>query len=149
MFDFFSRSKKVRIRVAALIRNSEGKVLLIKQRKKGKDYWLLPGGGLEFGESLEDALKRELKEELNVEIINSKFLLISESIDPLGARHIVQIIFETEIQEQKIEIPKSEKSVIDVSYFSLEELLKLEVRPDIKEYFLDGKKHIKSIWIEE
>ena len=50
MLDFFLKSKKPRIRVAALIRNNKGEIFLIKQRKKNKDYWLLPGGGIEFGE---------------------------------------------------------------------------------------------------
>ena len=58
MLDFFLKSKKLRVRVAALIRNEKGEFLLIKQRKKNKDYWLLPGGGVEFGESATIALAR-------------------------------------------------------------------------------------------
>ena len=77
MLDFFLKSKKPRIRVAALIRNNKGEIFLIKQRKKNKDYWLLPGGGIEFGESATIALERELKEELNLDTKTSKFLLLN------------------------------------------------------------------------
>ncbi|HNI26174.1 MAG TPA: NUDIX hydrolase, partial [Leptospiraceae bacterium] len=49
MVAFFYKSKKLRVRVAAYIQDQEGKILLIKQKKRNKDYWLLPGGGIEFG----------------------------------------------------------------------------------------------------
>ena len=43
----------VRVRVAVIIcRNNQ--VLLVEHQKKNKKYWLLPGGGVEFGESLVD-----------------------------------------------------------------------------------------------
>ncbi|HNO23437.1 MAG TPA: NUDIX hydrolase, partial [Leptospiraceae bacterium] len=67
MVAFFYKSKKLRVRVAAYIQDQEGKILLIKQKKRNKDYWLLPGGGIEFGESAPAALIRELKEELNLD----------------------------------------------------------------------------------
>lgn len=59
--DFFFKKKGLRVRVAALIENSQNEILLIQQKKKDSYYWLLPGGGIEFGESAEDALKESLK----------------------------------------------------------------------------------------
>lgn len=55
----------VRKNVRAVIRNGE-KLFLI--RNEGRDYWTLPGGEIESGERLKEALKRELKEELGWEI---------------------------------------------------------------------------------
>lgn len=43
-------------------------ILLIHRKKKDKDYWVVPGGGLESNESYEDAAKRELMEELGLSI---------------------------------------------------------------------------------
>ena len=55
-----------RIRVSAILR-WQGRVLLCRQEKPGKEYWLLPGGGVDGGESLIEALRRELREELGIE----------------------------------------------------------------------------------
>ena len=44
-----------RVRVSALLRWHD-RVLLCRQEKPGKEYWLLPGGGVNGGESLLDAL---------------------------------------------------------------------------------------------
>ena len=62
--------------VAAIIWHpSKLNTLLISQRQKGKHlqhHWELPGGKLDSGESREQALKRELQEELNIEVIESE-----------------------------------------------------------------------------
>ncbi|MBK8395980.1 MAG: NUDIX hydrolase [Leptospiraceae bacterium] len=152
MLDFFLKSKKLRVRVAALIRNNKGEILLIKQRKKNKDYWLLPGGGIEFGESATTALVRELKEELNLDVSSSKFLLINESIDPKGGRHLIQLVFEAEVKSYNPSISKKEKAIIEFAFHSVDAVLELELRPDIKSYFKDSGKDkerfIKSNWVE-
>ena len=55
-----------RIRVSALLRWND-RVLLCRHEKPGKEYWLLPGGGVNTGESLVDALRRELWEEVGID----------------------------------------------------------------------------------
>ena len=46
----------------------DGKLVTLKRVKKDETYWVFPGGGVEDGESLEEALKREIMEELSLEI---------------------------------------------------------------------------------
>ena len=82
----------IRIRVCGILLR-EGKMLLIAHQKDGDIYWLLPGGGVAFGESLEDALKREFMEELNINISVGDMTFLSDSIAPSGERHIVNIYF--------------------------------------------------------
>lgn len=57
--------------VCAVIRNEKGEFLLIKHKKHTPwyGYWILPGGKLKKGESLEECVKRELKEELGVDCV--------------------------------------------------------------------------------
>lgn len=53
-----------------------GKILLCNTKSTGK-YWF-PGGGVELGEKIEDAIKREVREETGIEIEIKKFLTFQE-----------------------------------------------------------------------
>ena len=65
--------------VGALIFNSQGQIFLMRSYK-WKDKWVIPGGHVELGETLEQALKREIKEETGLGIYDIKFLLFQEFI---------------------------------------------------------------------
>src|SRR5438132_1581061 len=54
------------LRVAAIIVR-QNQILLVEHRKRGQRYWVLPGGRLEGHETLDAALRRELKEELRLD----------------------------------------------------------------------------------
>jgi len=46
----------------------EKKILLIRRKKPDREYWVVPGGGLEAHESYEQAAVRELREELELPV---------------------------------------------------------------------------------
>ena len=52
---------------AIIIRN--GKLLLIHRQKPGRDYYVLPGGGVELEESFEETCIREVKEETGLDVL--------------------------------------------------------------------------------
>ncbi len=47
----------------------DGKVLLIHRQKPGRDFYVLPGGGVELEESFEEACVREVKEETGLDVL--------------------------------------------------------------------------------
>lgn len=54
-----------RISIKCVIKNADGELLVVKET--GRAYWDLPGGGMDHDESLQQAIARELKEEVNLE----------------------------------------------------------------------------------
>lgn len=65
--------------VGALIFNPEGRLFLMSSHKwKGK--YVIPGGHIELGETMVDALKREVKEETNLDIDDIEFVCFQEFI---------------------------------------------------------------------
>ncbi len=70
-----------------------GKFLVGKRKSShGSGTWAPPGGHLEFGEGLEDCVKREVKEETGLEIKDCEFLGITNDIFPEG-KHYVTLWF--------------------------------------------------------
>lgn len=60
-----------------LILNDKNEVLLVRRSKSSKTdagMWSRPGGGVEFGETFEEAVKREMKEEVNLDIEVVRYL---------------------------------------------------------------------------
>lgn len=63
--------------VAAIIENNDGDILIAKRNSKKSQggLWEFPGGKIEKNESADDAIKREIKEELNIDIEINKWLI--------------------------------------------------------------------------
>lgn len=53
----------IRVTLKAVILDSEGKTLVVKE--SGRDWWDIPGGGIDHGETIKEALARELHEEVS------------------------------------------------------------------------------------
>lgn len=67
--------------VAAVVWNERREVLLIRRTKEPrKGQWSLPGGKVEFGEHLEDAVRREIREETGLEIALLGLAGIAETV---------------------------------------------------------------------
>ena len=108
---------------AVVCRN--GKLLLVEHRMKGRDFFNLPGGGIEEDETPAEAALRELSEEAGVE---------GRVIRPLAIEYkpdleIRIFTFLVEIPEDAVpqkgtdpELSEEEQTIVGVSWFSLREI---------------------------
>jgi 8-oxo-dGTP diphosphatase len=116
--------KEPRIVVAAIIRNGN-KLLLTKEAlEDGKEYWIFPGGGIKFGETLEAAVKREIKEELGMRIKIKKLLAFKEAIFPKYNYHTVIFFF---LAKSLGRLSIRGRKVLDARYFSPKEIENLNL----------------------
>jgi 8-oxo-dGTP diphosphatase len=143
-----------RLRVSALLR-WQNRVLLCRQEKPGKEYWLLPGGGVDIGETLVAALRRELGEELGLwdELPLEGPIAIAESIAPEGNRHIVHIVFGIDLSHRSLEdVEPQDAAVRGIRLFSLDELGEVVLHPPIKRFVQrwqpgDPAVYLGSLWV--
>lgn len=68
----------------------DGQILMLDQDTDGPRSWSLPGGKLEEGETLKEALVREMREETGAEVEVGRLLYICDNV----AAHVVHITFE-------------------------------------------------------
>ncbi len=128
------------VRAAALILTERG-LLLVRQQRGGRDYWLLPGGGVRFGEAVSEALRRELLEELRLRIEPGRPLALAEAISDdmvIYAKHVVHVIVEATLTDAAAQAQLGgDAAVLEARFFTREELHSLALRPPIAP-FLDA-----------
>jgi ADP-ribose pyrophosphatase YjhB (NUDIX family) len=128
-----------RIRVSAILR-WQGRILLCRHEKRDRHYWLLPGGGVNSGESLTRALHRELEEEIGIddELPVEGPVAIVDSIAPAhsyATKHVVHIIFSGDLGERSLEaVTSRDAAVRGHRLFSVAELNDVVLHPPIQRF---------------
>jgi len=122
---------KLRVRVCGICIEN-GKILLVNHQSlnQGGDFWGPPGGGMDFGLSAEENLKREFLEETGLIIKVDKFLFVHEYLNP--PLHAIELIFKVVRIGGKVKIGMDpemkvhEQIIKNVSFLSFNEINKLE-----------------------
>ncbi len=105
-----------RVAVKGLVRDQSGKLLFVQERS---DSWDLPGGGLEHGENIVEALTREFREELGVAItISSNYPHIIPTWNTKFDDPVLIIAYEVSLST----IPRVTDEVSNFNYFDIHEI---------------------------
>ena len=112
------------IKVVAAVIFQEGKVLCVQREEHEKAYvslkWEFPGGKIEVGESREEALVREIEEELAVEIHELQYLMTVEYSYP--DFHLTMHAYTCALKAGEVEL----REHVGLKWLALEELDQLD-----------------------
>ncbi len=145
--------KNIEICVRAII-NSRGRILVCWHKEK--KYHFLPGGHVEFGETAELALVRELKEELDIVVKNLIFIGVIENIykeerekhrEHRWKHHEINLVFNVSVERVK---DKSLENHIDFVFLNKKDFARKKVFPiTLKKAVIEWLKNKRTFWIAE
>lgn len=130
-----------RVRVSGMIWH-HGKLLLVCQGRPTSPRWMMPGGGVDPGESLTVALARELREEIQCDrcAVGEPVALV-ESIAPeshASGRHLIHMVFRVDVPDPDSICTGagvgSDPAIREVRWIDRAELLETAIHPPIGKY---------------
>lgn len=128
------------VAAGAMIFNDQGKLFLSKRSQNCKNergHWETPGGSVEFGETLEEATKREIREEYGVEIEILEQFPAADHLIPAEKQHWVATTFLARMQPGQVPKIMEPDKCDEIGWFALDNLpqpLSLITRSDLEEY---------------
>ncbi len=129
--------------VDIIIETGDNKILLIK-RKNPPYGWAIPGGFVDYGESLKNAAIREAKEEtsLKVELVEQFFTYSEPKRDP--RQHTISTVFIAKIRSGRPKAADDAKEIISIDEDNLPDPIVFDHRKIISDYFRYKKTGIKK-----
>ncbi len=128
------------VSAGAMMINEAGEIFLAKRSnnaKNEKGCWETPGGEVDFGETLEEAVKREMKEEYGVEIVIMKQFPAENHLIPAENQHWVATTFLTKLKAGEMPRIKEPHKCEAIGWFALDKIpspLSIITQLDIKHH---------------
>lgn len=130
--------------VGALIVNDKGEILLVKSHKWGNKY-TVPGGHIELGERSEAAVKREVREEVGLDVEPVRLLLVQEAIFPADyVKHEHYIFIDYLCRSNSSNVRLDREEIQDYVWSSPDRLLQLELESFTRNLVLEYLKDLAS-----
>ena len=149
-----TETEEFHVRACGIIKQ-ENKFLIMRVNKTS--YYHIPGGHIEIGEDSEQAVIREIKEEIGCEVQETSLFAIQENFwlrnnkkcHGIEFYYIIKVEQQLQMQDcKKIEIDKGQEKLLEFKWVTSEELKNIDLRPSnirdilINEEYLKGLKHI-------
>ena len=117
--------------IARAVILNRNKIILC--RIKGKNWYFLPGGHVEFGEGIVASLKRELREEIGIKVKLGKVIGVIENFyrENRKSHHEINIIFSGTAANRKTSSKEShiEFEYVDIKYIKNKNILPKQLKP--------------------
>ena len=123
----------------------DGKMAAIKIRDAGEEWYIMPGGGQEAGETLNEAVCREVSEELGIAIECKELLFVVEGVHG-ETFHRVDLIFSCEyIDNMPDAVLHGDTNQVGIGWLDISTLI---IKGNHTKYILETKKPvIRNVWI--
>ena len=132
-----SLRRRPHVRVCALVVRGDT-TLLVRQSKGDATYWLLPGGALELGETMEEAVRREIREECSLDVTLLGPLGVVESISPDRgrSRHVVHFVYAASVDGDAHALA-GDRAILEVRWVTADEARSLVLHPPIADLVVE------------
>lgn len=128
--------------VDIFIYDEDNNFILIKRGNEPfKGYWALPGGFVDYGETVENAAKRESLEETSINVKLERLVGVYSKPDRDPRRHTVSITYTA---KGNMENMRADDDACDIGIFTMKDLEKLNIAFDHEEIIADCLKSILS-----
>lgn len=112
---YFLLVRGMTLGVRAVVLDPENRVFLVKHSYVSG--WYLPGGGVDFGETMEGALRRELKEEGDIDLVGDAVLHGIFLNDHVSRRDHVAVYVVRQFRQDRL--PEPNREIIECGFFAI------------------------------
>jgi 8-oxo-dGTP diphosphatase len=141
-------------RVSVIVITADDQILLVRHRKGPRQYWVLPGGRLEYGETFQECAVRELQEETGLDVEVDKLAFLSEAIAPDRSRHIVNVYLTARVVGGVMKVG-DEPVLAGVDYVPIVELERCTLYPPVGKHIIEnyrgnfdsGIQYLGNLWV--
>lgn len=134
--------KKINLTVDAVIKKNNSIILIKRKNEPFKDMWAIPGGFVEYNETVEHAVVREAKEETGLDVEIEKLIGVYSEPDRDPRGHTVSVVFLCTVVGGDL---RADTDATDVCEFDINSLRDLRLAFDHDEILKDAVVFIKKI----